>query len=487
MADGGLYDHVGGGFHRYATDRQWRVPHFEKMLYDNGELPRVYLDAYRATGDDRYATVARETLAFVDRELSHPDGGFYSTLDARSPVPGEEPGTDAADAHGGEEGWFYTWTPAEVSEAVGDPERADLFCDRFGVTAAGNFEGRSVLHFAASLEALAEDRDRSVETVRGDLVAARDAVFEARESRPRPARDEKVLAGWNGLAVSAFASAALTLEDHDRYADRAREALTFARRELWDGDERRLARRYKGGDVLRPGFLEDYAMLGRGAFDTYQATGDVEALAFALDLARVVLDEFYDSEAGTLYSTPESGESLVARPQELGDQSTPSSLGVAVRLLGHLDAFAPAEGFGDVADDVLATHGDRMRASPVEHGSLALAAAERAGAGLELTLAVEAVPAAWRETLAGRYLPGAVLAPRPPTAAGLDRWLETLGLEEAPPVWAGRDAQGGPTVYACRNFTCSPPQQSLAAALEWFEGDEGDPGLENPSFDDPDE
>jgi uncharacterized protein YyaL (SSP411 family) len=486
MSDGGTYDHVGGGFHRYATDRQWRVPHFEKMLYDNAELPRVALDAYQLTGDDRYERVVRETLAFADRELRHPEGGFFATLDARSE---------------GEEGRFYVWTPRAVREAVDDDLSATLFCERFGITDAGNLEGRSVPYLATSVAELADDHDLDVQTVHDRLVRAREQVFAARAQRPRPARDEKVLAGWNGLMISALSRAEQVLggpsgpESGDgqsatdgrggdapavdefapdmAYGAEARRTLSFVREHLWDADERRLARRFIDGSVKGDGYLEDYAFLARGAFDCYQATGDVEPLAFALELARVVREEFYDADAGTLYDTPESGEQLVVRPKSLSDRSTPSSLGVATRTLARLAAFAPDEGFGEIVEAVLATHGNELRASPAEHGSLALAAAEHEAGIPEVTLAVERLPDDWRATLAERYLPGGVVARRPPTAEGLAEWLDVLGIEEAPPIWAGREARDGPTVYACESFTCSPPQSSLSAALDWFLDDEG--------------
>jgi hypothetical protein len=459
MADGGMYDHLGGGFHRYATDREWVVPHFEKMLYDNALLPRVYLGAYQLTGTDRYAQVARETFSFLDRELSHPDGGFYSTLDARSE---------------GEEGTFYVWTPEAVHDVLGDEPvgsgtLTDLVCDRYGVTAGGNFEGKTVLTLATSLADLAAEYDTDVDTVRERLDAATDDLFAAREERPRPARDEKVLASWNGMAVSALAMGGRVLDES--YADRAAKALSFVREHLWDAEARRLGHRYKDGDVKGPGFLADYAFLARGAFDCYQASGDVDHLAFALDLARVVEEEFWDESKGTLYFTPASGEGLVTRPQELSDQSTPSSLGVTVDLLFDLDGFAPDADFAAVAERVLETHANRLQGNPMEHVSLVLAAEKYHRGVLELTLAAETFPDDWRETLATRYLPAAVVTQRPETDAALDPWLRTLGIAETPPVWAGREARDGPTVYACEGFSCSPPQSSVEAALAWFEGD----------------
>ncbi|WP_248897172.1 thioredoxin domain-containing protein [Haloplanus halobius] len=475
MATGGLYDHVGGGFHRYATDREWTVPHFEKMLYDNAELPRVYLEAAQAAGDDRYARIAQETIAFLERELQHPDGGFFSTLDAQSKPPvsrrdGDEGGSEDA------EGAFYVWTPEEVDDAVAgdsidgvDSETAaDLFCDRYGVESGGNFEGgTTVLTVSESYEDLAEAYDLSVETVARVLMTARTRAFDARSERPRPARDEKVLAGWNGLAISAVAAGARVLDP--ALAETATDALGFVREHLWDEDAQRLSRRYKGGDIQVDGYLDDYAFLAQGAFDCYQVTGEVEHLAFAVDLARVIRAEFWDAEAGTLYYTPESGEGLVTRPQELNDQSTPSSLGAAASLFDDLDLFLPNEDFGSITETLLSTHADRIRSSPLEHASLVLAADAHTRGPVELTLAADEIPESWWETLAETPLPAGVVAPRPAAEADLDSWLDALGIDEVPPIWANREAQNGePTAYACRSFTCSPPQTDLDAALSWL-------------------
>ncbi|MFB6087334.1 MAG: thioredoxin domain-containing protein, partial [Haloarculaceae archaeon] len=465
MADGGMYDHLGGGFHRYATDEQWVVPHFEKMLYDNAELPRAYLAGYQLTGEQRYLDVVRETLAFVERELQHDDGGFFSTLDAQSP---DERGEES-------EGAFYVWTPDAVREAVeshGDVDdadvAADLFCDRYGVTERGNFEGKTVLTLTKSVEALAERYDRSEAAVEATLEAAEAATLEAREERPRPRRDEKVLAGWNGLAISTFAEAAIV--DDPAHAETAADALAFVREHLWDEETGRLSRRYKDGDVAIDGYLEDYAFLARGALDLYGATGAVDHLAFALALARTIEDEFWSDEEGTLYFTPQSGEALVARPQELTDQSTPSSAGVAADVLLSLSAFVPHERFADVARGVVETHGNRLSADPLQHASLVLAADAETKGHSEVTVAPAQLPAAWREALAQRFVPRRLLAPRPGTEAELADWLDALDIDEAPPIWAGREARDGePTVYACRARTCSPPEHDIEAALDWFE------------------
>ena len=525
MREGGLYDHVGGGFHRYCTDRDWTVPHFEKMLYDNASLARVYLDGYRLTADSEYAVTARETLAFLSRELSHPDGGFYASLDA-----------DA----GGHEGAFYVWDDDSLAAALSaeldgellaeigadaettvDTETAiDITRDRFGIDEPNFERGTTVLGVATGVETLADDYDLDPATVRTLLGETRAALYDARETRERPPCDRKVIGAWNGLAVSAFAAGARTLEPS--LADRASEALAFVRDRLWDGE--RLARRYvdpedvgrvghvntddtgdaSGGDAddtgdasgddtdegddldstdrvpaaeqvggaKGTGYLADYAFLARGAFELYGVTSDVEHLAFALDLAEVIVASFYDADEGTIFATPADGEELIARPQEPTDRSTPSSLGVAVSTLLDLDDFRPDAGFGEVARDVLDTHQDRVAGRPLEHVTLALAAAKNARGSLELTLAGDDWPAEWRDTLARQFLADAVLAPRPGEEDDLQEWLATLDLAEAPPVWANREARDGePTAYVCRGRACSPPRESLFEALTWTPGE----------------
>ena len=453
MANGGMYDQLGGGFHRYATDREWTVPHFEKMLYDNAGLPPLYLAGHQLTGQGRYIDVVEETLAFVDRELTHPEGGFYSTLDARS---------------GDEEGSFYVWTPESAQELLDEPA-ATLFCERHGVTDAGNFErGTTVLNIAATVGELADEHDLTTEEVTSELEAAHETLFDAREERTRPPRDEKVLAGWNGMMISAYADAARVLDPD--YAEPAREALDFVTDHLLDSETGRLGRRFINGETAGEGYLEDYAFLARGAFDLYQATGDPEPLGVALALADTIVAEFYDADDGTIYFTPESGEELMTRPQELTDSSTPSSLGAAVDLLCVLDGFVADADYREIAGEVLATHANRITGNPLQHVSLTLAADRYTNGGAELTLAAEELPTDWRETLADRYLPGVVIARRPPTESGLQAWLEELGVETAPPVWADRAAiDGEPTVYACESFTCSPPQTALNPAIEWLE------------------
>jgi uncharacterized protein YyaL (SSP411 family) len=456
MANGGMYDHIGGGFHRYATDRDWTVPHFEKMLYDNAELPRAYLAGYQVTGDDRYATVASETLNFVQRELTHEDGGFFSTLDAQSE------GEDGER----EEGTYYVWTRDEVHEAVDDEDDAELFCDRYGVSRRGNFEGKTVLTLDTSISSLAERNGMEEPAVKDAIDRARQQVAEVRDERPRPPRDEKILAGWNGLMISAFANAAVVLDEE--FARPGEEALAFVRERLWDEDEQRLTRRYADGVTKIDGYLDDYAFLARGAFDLFQATRDVSHLATAIELAEVIERAFYDDDAGTLYYTPVAGESLITRPQELTDQSTPSSIGVATELFAKLSHFRDDDRFGDIAERVIETQGNRIHANPLQHASLSLAADTVLYGPLEVALVAEELPEPWSEVFEEEYLGSHILAWRPPGEEELGAWLDTLGLEETPPIWADRDQRSDrPTAYVCRARTCSPPRNELSTAVAW--------------------
>lgn len=319
MTEGGIHDHLGGGFHRYSTDPEWKVPHFEKMLYDNALIPIVYLYGYQMTGERKYIETIEETFKFVGDEMEHTDGGFYSSLGARSE---------------GEEGKFYVWSSDEIQDIIGDPSEANIFMERFGVSENGNFDGRNVLTISKSVDRLAKKHGIDGEELKNILEDAKNLVLEARGKRIRPPRDEKILAGWNGLMISALAKAAPVLGEG--YEESAERALDFVKSSLWLEEEKELYRRYKNGERAVHGFLEDYAFLAQGSFDLYQATGEVEHLKFSLDLCRSIEGKFWDEESKSLYFTPSDGGELINRPQELTDLSTPSSTGIAVRILSTL-------------------------------------------------------------------------------------------------------------------------------------------------------
>ncbi len=313
MADGGLRDHVGGGFHRYSTDARWLVPHFEKMLYDNAQLVVAYLEGWQLTGEARFRDVALETLRYLEREMQAPGGGFYSATDADSPTPSGER----------EEGWFFTWTPEELA-AVLPAEDASWLGAVHGVTPRGNFEGRNILFLP---DGPIEDTER--------LAAAHTKLYAARADRPPPLRDDKVVTSWNGLTISAFARGALATGD-DSLAAVAGRAADHALRVAVDGDGR-LVRRVLGGDARQRAFLEDHAFLIRGLLDLHEATGERRWLMEARRL-QAEQDRLFADEAGGYWRSPSDGEELLVRDKPGDDGAIPSGNAIAADNLLRLAA-----------------------------------------------------------------------------------------------------------------------------------------------------
>jgi len=310
MLRGGIYDQLGGGFHRYSTDERWLVPHFEKMLYDNAQLARLYLHAWQVTGDAPYRRVVTETLDYLVREMLDPAGGFYSAQDADSE---------------GEEGRYFVWTPQEVRDALarGVSDRsadAQLFMAAFGVSAAGDFEGRSVLHLDRSMQDLARDIGQPVEYVEDRLIKMRAALLGVRGSREKPRLDDKVLASWNGLTLAAFSEAARVLgrDDYRIVAERNAEFLMAQMR----GPEGRMRRTWQNGCAKLNGYLEDHAFVGVGLLELYQTTFDARWFAAAKELTDAIGDHFIDS-AGGFFDTSSGHESLIVRPKSLQDGGDP--------------------------------------------------------------------------------------------------------------------------------------------------------------------
>ncbi len=439
MASGGMYDHLGGGFHRYCVDRGWTVPHFEKMLYDNALLPRIYLQMYRDTDCERYREVAVETLDFLEREMQDASGGFYSAFDA---VSLDEDGEDV-------EGLYYTWTPSEVEKALSEDE-ARAFQLRYGVSEAGDVESGSVLTVERGAADVAAELDVDLETAENLLESADREALEARGGREPPRLDDKVLSSWNGLAVSAYAEAASTLED-DGYAETAEEALEFIRDRMWDDGV--LYRRYRDGDVDVEGYLEDYAYVARGAFHLYEATTDLRHLEFALSLARRIVEEFQADDGGFYFTR---GDSLVARPREQTDGSTPSSAGTAARLLAALSAFD--QDLGEAAAEAIEASGAADQ--PLAHASFAVADDRLRNGSTEVAVSDLG---RWRGFLADCYLPARLVTEVPDD---VEAAAERLDVDDVPGVWKGReDVEGG---FLCSGRTCSPPLDSPEEAVDWM-------------------
>ncbi|HYM51994.1 MAG TPA: thioredoxin domain-containing protein [Candidatus Dormibacteraeota bacterium] len=439
MAEGGIYDQLGGGFARYSTDAQWLVPHFEKMLYDNALLAHCYLEAYRATGTDRYARVARETLDFMLRELRGEDGGLVSALDADSE---------------GEEGRFYTWDQGEfmmvLRDAGLDADAARLLADYWGVTPEGNWEGRTVLHVTgiSNPDAVLVERGRA-------------ALLAARERRIRPGRDDKRLASWNGLALRALGVAALVLGEA-RYAEAANRLAGFVRGQLLrDGD--RLWRTSRDGVAHTPGFAEDYANVADGLLATYAALGAPEHLELAAALMERAGAEFWDDASGTLFDTSPEHDRTVARPRSLIDNATPSANSVAADVLLRLALLTGIPDHDRRARSILRAVAPALERQPTAFGRM-LSAADRALAE-PLDAVVAGEPAdkralALRQAVARPYAPDLVIAPVVPGGA-----LDDM------PLFAGKGIRdGAPIAYVCRGYACDEPTADPARAAAQVAG-----------------
>ena len=322
MAQGGMYDHAAGGFHRYSTDERWLVPHFEKMLYDNALLVVGYLEGYQVTGREDFARVAREILRYVERDMTSPEGAFYSATDADSLNPEGER----------EEGWFFTWTPTEIEQLLGK-DRARVVNAYYAVTAEGNFEGRNILNTPKSATTVAKELGLSKAEVLSVVRESRERLYQERKKRPPPLRDEKILTSWNGLMISAHARAALVL-GVETYARRAERAAEFVLDHLLrDG---RLLRSYKSGQARHNAYLDDYAFLIAALLDLYEATGEPRWLQKAIDLEDVLGERYEDKKNGGFFMTSDDHEQLLAREKPSYDGAEPAGNSVAVMNLLRL-------------------------------------------------------------------------------------------------------------------------------------------------------
>jgi uncharacterized protein YyaL (SSP411 family) len=437
MAEGGIADQLGGGFHRYSVDEQWLVPHFEKMIYDNALLAQLYLDAGRALEKTAFLETARSTLDYVRREMTSPEGAFYSSQDA--------------DSAGGE-GTFYVWRAAEARQVLGE-ELFPLAARYYDITEEGNFEGANVLHRTlTSREAAALLGIREEDCVQA-LDEARRRLFEARQRRVKPERDDKVLAAWNGLMISAFAQGYCALGAAD-YLEAACRAADFAAAKLWDGN--RLARCFKGGAASPAGFLEDYALMASAMLDVYEASLSRRYLELAEVLGRALLERFFDAEQGGFFFTSEQHERLIARPKPLFDGSTPSGNSAAVMAMLRLHAYTGERAYLEAAEGTLKLFIGAMAEQPFGFAHMFEALDFYQRGPVEIVIAAGSETAetgAWLNAIRGAYLPNRalfVVGPSRPVPAHL------------PEALAGQipARAEGVTGFVCRARTCSAPIRS---------------------------
>ena len=431
MANGGIYDQLGGGFHRYSVDDHWLVPHFEKMLYDNALLSRIYLHTYLVTGNVFYRRIAEETLDYVIREMTSPEGAFYSTQDADSE---------------GEEGKFFLWTAAEVQQAL-SPNDAELFQRYYDVTLEGNFEGKNILHVSYAAPEVARTAGVDLQTLQDALARGRQTLFALREQRVKPGRDEKILTSWNGLMLCSFAEAAryLNRPDYLLVAERNAQFLLTGLRK-----NGRVLRTYKDGSARLNGYLEDYVFLADGLLALYEASLDSRWFREARTLMDQALVLFADEQNGGFFDTGSDHETLINRPKDIMDNAIPSGNSVAVDVLLRLAAFTGENSYRQRADAYLQAFTDTIIQHPQAFGHVLGALDFALSAPKEIALvAPPGQPdlSAFLSVVNTRYLPNSVLA----AATGPDDGTLIPLLADRPV----RDNLA--TAYVCQNFACQAP------------------------------
>ena len=446
MAGGGMYDHLGGGFARYSVDAHWLVPHFEKMLYDNALLTRIYLYAYQQTKKPLYRKVVEETLEYIIRDMTDRTGAFYSSEDADSE---------------GEEGKFYVWTKSEVLSVLGE-EDGRIFCEFYDVTNGGNFEhGKSILNTPRLLEEFAEDKGADLDELKRIINTGKSRLFNVREERVRPGRDDKSLAAWNGLMLTAFAEAGNVLGRDDYREIAARNAEFILKHLMRDG---RLLRTYKDGQSKLNAYLEDYAYVIEGLIALYEATFDLKYFNQARELADTMIAQFWDEPDGGFYFTSADHEELITRTKDYFDNATPSGNSVAALALLKLGLLTQENNYQRYAVTILRTMRQAMSRYASGFGYLLCALDFYLSEPKEIAIVGKTGSHEVRlflDEIYSRYLPNKIIAaadPANPEAA------EAITLLAARPAIDGKA-----TVYVCRNYTCLAPAttlQELAARLD---------------------
>ncbi|MCU1262320.1 MAG: hypothetical protein JWO80_5205 [Bryobacterales bacterium] len=451
MSRGGMNDHLGGGFHRYSVDEYWFVPHFEKMLYDQAQLAISYTEAFQITHDEAFAREARRILDYVLRDMTHPEGGFYSAEDADSATDPDRPREKS-------EGAFYIWSKEEIEQVAG-PLAARYFRYRYGVEDGGNvhndpheeFAGRNILFEAHTVEETAHHFDAPVDEARRVLDNASLALFVARAARPRPHLDDKILTSWNGLMISAFARAGAAL-DEPRYTAAARRAADFIRTNLMpDGT---LLRRFREGDAAIPAFLDDYAAFTQALLDLFATSFDARDLALAIQLAERQSELFEDQENGAFFNSSAGGSDVVLRMKEEYDGAEPSANSIAAMNLLRLARITGRADFQASADRTLHAFASRINEAPFAVPQMVAAFAYSLSAPKQVVIAGEGAAEMLR-AFHSRFLPDHVLlAATPALAAIAPATAELVAIE------------GKPTAYVCENYLCHLPTTSAAQMIE---------------------
>lgn len=434
---GGIYDHIGYGFSRYSTDKKWLVPHFEKMLYDNALLGLAYIETYQATGRDFYARVAKEIFSYVLRDMTSPEGGFYSAEDADSE---------------GVEGKFYVWAPDEVKEVLGERD-GELFCRLYDITPEGNFEGHSIpnLIFQSTEDVAAEYNMRPQELM--ELVEEfRKKLFEHRKKRVHPYKDDKVLTSWNGVMIAALARAAAVFEE-PIYREAAIRSVNFINTNLRHRDGRLLAR-YRDGESAHLGYLDDYAFFAWGLMELYEATFDTSYLKMAFDVTKDAIELFWDAEEGGFFFYGNDAEQLIARPKEIYDGAMPSGNSVALLNLMRLARLTGDDSLSDTAEKQARAFAGEVGQHPRGYTHFLMGLDFLFGPTREIVIAGrpgEAAAEAMVKAVRRRFIPEAVIAFHPEGEEGAE-------IEELAPFLKDQNQiDGKATAYICQNYACMAP------------------------------
>ncbi len=434
MIWGGIYDQLGGGFARYATDRAWLVPHFEKMLYDNALLVGLLSDAYRAFGDPLYERAIRETLAWVKREMTSPEGAFYAALDADSE---------------GEEGKFYVWSHQEVAEILGD--QAPLFCEYYDISPAGNWEGTNILHVTQTVADFAAEKSMSVDEVRAQLADGRMKLFEARDKRVRPGLDDKVLLGWNAMMATAYAKAYAALQDPDFLAA-AERSIEFLLSSMKADEAPALLHTYKDGQVQYDAFLDDYALLTEALLELYQQNYDTRLLSRAAEITDFLLEHFLDKEEKLFYFTRAEQQGLPMRRKEIYDSATPSGNSTMVHNLHRLGILLGRQEYSDLSVDMLRNVKSSVEKYPSSFARWARAMLLRSRPFFELAVVGQQAEDK-AQNLNRHYFPNTVA-------------MASLTAQDGWPLLEGKSTGGDTNIYVCQEYACKRPVSSVEEAVQ---------------------
>ncbi len=457
IGDGGIHDHLGGGFHRYSVDRQWRVPHFEKMIYDQAQLVLSFMEAYQITGERAFREIVTETLQYVAREMTGPGGGFYSAEDAES-------ATDPKDPREKQEGAFYVWKLDEIQRVLGLRD-ARVFSFVYGMQGQGNaledphkvFTDKNILYMAQSTDAAAVKFELPAEEIRSRLTRAREKLFAARQSRVRPHLDDKILTSWNGLMISAFARAAAVFGD-PKYLERAERAGVFVWNQLYDPERNRLLRRYREGDARFEATLQDYAFLVSGFLDLYESSLQVAWLKKAVLLTESQNKIFFDSKDGVFFDTSGEDRSLLFRTREDYDGAEPSGNSVAARNLLRLAEMTNKPAWRHKAEQILEFFGTRLRRHPQAMPELLAALDFYLQKPLQIIIAgprEREDTRAMRRELHREFIPNKIVL----LVDGADS-QQFLG-RSLPFIRELKRLEGKATVYVCQDYACQLPTNDM--------------------------